>query len=534
LLDVRGAKIRVIETTASGPTTRLRTGRDTRYLTLSYCWGNAEQAKSQLRLSIDSQSQLKRGFLLEDMSPVQQDAVAMARALRVPYLWIDALCIRQGDRDDWARESSQMHRIYSGSYATICALISASCQEGFLARGSNPFTVKLPFTYPEDVPGHVSIFEIGNRAIYSDDSSGLSEMAVSARDSSRWTSRGWTFQEEILSTRTIYFTRLGLIFACSEYTRTECDHGAGGGDVGAWFKGSTILNLDNQADVYDIWCEQVIKYSKRELTSVTDVFPALSGLAQQFAAATEDEYVAGLWSKDLPRQLSWTLRHPPYTSLSSLTRVLEQPSAYVAPSWSWAGRGLVSCFSAGRRTFDPRFTWGRHSIKIRHEYGELRKVIVPEGLDRFGQISSGELQLIAYVLPLGSAPFSYIPRENMSPSVGEYQFHRHDGISMMFTCYLDWKLASDEEWTQDLLLMLTGSVDAEVVGQSRGRSFVESDPCGLIIQPTGAQDKYLRVGAFDRAPQSYLKPFLEHDPAKHHRLSVEFLKTCERRNITLI
>lgn len=534
LLDVRGAKIRVIETTGSDPTVCLRRGGDTRYLTLSYCWGNAEQAKSQLQLSIDSESQLRQGFRLEDMSPVQQDAVATARALRVPYLWIDALCIRQGDRDDWARESSQMHRIYSGSYATICALISASCQEGFLARGSNPFTVTLPFTYPEDVPGHVSTFQIGNRAIYSDDSSGLSEMAVSSRDSSRWASRGWTLQEEILSARTIYFTRLGLIFGCSEYTLTECDHGADGRNAGAWFKGSSILNLDNQADVYDIWCEQVIKYSKRELTSVTDVFPALSGLAQHFAAVTGDTYVAGLWTKDLPRQLSWTLRHTPHMSLSSLTRVLEQPSVYVAPSWSWAGRGLVSCFSAGRRTFDPRFTWGRYSIKIRHEYDELRPVLAQKGPDRFGQISSGGLSLIAYVFPLGSAPFSYIPRENMTPSVGEYQFHRHDGISMMFTCYLDWKPASDEEWTQDLLLMLTGSVEAEVGGQTRGRSFVETDPCGLIIQPTGTEDKYLRVGTFDRASQSYLKPFLEHDPAKHHRLSVEFLKTCERRNITLI
>jgi hypothetical protein len=458
------------------------------------------------------------------MSPVQQDAVAIARALGVPYLWIDALCIRQGDREDWARESSQIHRIYSESYATICALISASCQEGFLARGDNPFTIKLPFTYPEDSPGRASTFDIGDRTIYSDRDPDLYRIAVSAKESSRWATRGWTFQEDILSTRSIYFSRLGLIFACSEFTQTEGGHEAGERDVNPWFKGSTISSLDSQVDVYRVWREQVTQYSQRELTAVTDIFPALSGLAQQFAAATGDEYIAGLWSRDLPKLLSWIPQHRPHMTLSSLTRALEQPSAYVAPSWSWAGRGPVEWITARRKLFDPEFN-------IRPEYGSLKTVIVPQGPDRFGQISSGELTLTAHVLPLGSVPFSYEAREGFR-WVGDYRFHRHDGISMMFTCYLDWDPTSAEEWPRSLLLMLTGSVEVGGAGRTRGRSFVETDPCGLIIHPTG--DKYLRVGVFNQAPQSHLVTFLEHDPANHHRLSVEFLKTCEKRNITLI
>ncbi|OIW22659.1 hypothetical protein CONLIGDRAFT_694856 [Coniochaeta ligniaria NRRL 30616] len=146
------------------------------------------------------------GFLLEDMTPIQQDAVALTRALNVPYLWIDALCIRQGDAADWEKESSQMHKVYAGSYATICALLSMPCEEGFLGREDNPVRTRLPFVIWHDDKDHHGTFELGHSAIYSDNVP-VSEMVVCAIESSHWSTRGSTFQEEIMSTRNIYFTR---------------------------------------------------------------------------------------------------------------------------------------------------------------------------------------------------------------------------------------------------------------------------------------------------------------------------------------
>ncbi|KAK4034905.1 heterokaryon incompatibility protein-domain-containing protein, partial [Parachaetomium inaequale] len=517
LIDVRGAKLAIIETTSLAAASS-RAGRDSRYLTLSYCWGNPEQAKSQLKLSSVSEDRLKREFLFGDMSPIQQDAVALTRTLGVPYLWIDALCIRQGDAADWARESSQMHRIYAGSYATICALASASCQEGFLTRGRNPFTITLPYAgvyYPEDDLRRPSTFEIGHSAIYSDDTPSHGEVVVSEIESSRWSSRGWTFQEGIMSTRTIYFSRLGLIFACSQGTKTELGNEVRTEDNDdARFMLDRISNpSSSRADLYDLWNGQVVLgYSRRELTSPTNALPALSGLAQRFAAAlTGDQYVAGMWSGDLIKGLSWSAENRPHKTLSGLTRALEQPSAayYIAPSWSWAGRGPISFFTTGDRSLDPWLGW--KSPTIRSECDNLATATVPQGVDRFGQISHGELSLTAHAFPLGSiAAYSDEARRDNSP-IGEYVCHREeDGISVMFMCYLDWEPSGDQEdWARNLMLVMTGSVETAAEKSGRYRAFVETDPCGLIVHPIKAGDAYLRVGTFDRAERGILTGFLK-------------------------
>lgn len=76
------------------------------------------------------------------MTSVIQDAVTVTRALSVRYLWIDALCIIQGDGQDWARESQVIGLVYSNAFVTICSLSSSSCLEGFLDR---PTAVQIPF-----------------------------------------------------------------------------------------------------------------------------------------------------------------------------------------------------------------------------------------------------------------------------------------------------------------------------------------------------------------------------------------------------
>lgn len=52
------------------------------------------------------------------------DAIEISRALKIPYLWIDALCIIQpedGDMEDWQREFPLMGKIYQNSVLTIAA-----------------------------------------------------------------------------------------------------------------------------------------------------------------------------------------------------------------------------------------------------------------------------------------------------------------------------------------------------------------------------------------------------------------------------
>ena len=74
------------------------------------------------------------------------------------------------------------------------------------------------------------------------------------------------------------------------------------------------------------WFNIIHTYSNCQLTYSGDKLVAISGLARIFASRTRrDEYLAGLWSTDLEKQLCWLV-----TADGGGCR----PSEYRAPSWS--------------------------------------------------------------------------------------------------------------------------------------------------------------------------------------------------------
>jgi len=71
-------------------------GKITPYVALSYCWG-LQQMFITVTETLEAR---KAGFALTDLAKTQHDAVLLARKLDVRYLWVDALCIIQGDSVD--------------------------------------------------------------------------------------------------------------------------------------------------------------------------------------------------------------------------------------------------------------------------------------------------------------------------------------------------------------------------------------------------------------------------------------------------
>lgn len=87
------------------------------YATLSHCWGRARlpvttRANGRERCERIDPSEMPRTFL---------DAVRIAQAFRVRYLWIDCLCIVQDDPEDWGREAGLMSKVYRYGYINIAA-----------------------------------------------------------------------------------------------------------------------------------------------------------------------------------------------------------------------------------------------------------------------------------------------------------------------------------------------------------------------------------------------------------------------------
>lgn len=91
-------------------------------------------------------------------------------------------------------------------------------------------------------------------------------------------------------------------------------------------------------------------YSRCKLTYSKDKLIAILGLAQLFHSNLEDEYVVGMWRRELVQQLSWSVKQP---------TCARKYSNYVAPSWSWASIDLTldgSTFHGNLNTLNPNIS----------------------------------------------------------------------------------------------------------------------------------------------------------------------------------
>lgn len=105
-------------------------GKTVEYCALSYCWGlETDNFASTTDRNVESRYQ---GFPAEDLPQTLQDAIIVCRLLEILYLWIDAICIVQGDLQDWTIESSRMDQIYSGAAMTLIATASLHANDGLL------------------------------------------------------------------------------------------------------------------------------------------------------------------------------------------------------------------------------------------------------------------------------------------------------------------------------------------------------------------------------------------------------------------
>ncbi|ETS73638.1 hypothetical protein PFICI_14584 [Pestalotiopsis fici W106-1] len=464
LLDVSGSIPRLVTTRAAS---RIQ-DTDARYLALSYCWGNG----NQLKLTQDSIDWMTRGIPLELLAPVQIDTIALAKALSIPYVWIDALCILQDDHDDWCRESSSMHKIYATSYLTVCALSTTSCQQGYLSRRSPMITV--PCHSKTDDTGYFHLQPFMWTHDRNQTYSGITP-------GSTWSTRAWTYQEQGMATRLLYVTSAGFTFSCSSWTISEHSNLASNPRKDVIL--AELLASKDPETLYKTWAERVIaNYSPRELTQNQDRLPALSGLAQIFGQSLPgDEYAAGLWRNDLHRGLGWILRIPPHESLSGLLDDLSDNDSYIGPSWSWISRpkSLV--------VYDEELVFYKYKSSewIDHQEFELLSMsITKKGLDNYGQISQGTLSVRAYVYKLsrkGNAARDANDPRNLIYTFGDQQNH---------ACLIrpDWRLKDEKQNLCNLSFVLIGSGSSE----DEPRTSLH----GLVVHAVGASGTYFRVGTF--------------------------------------
>ncbi|KAL2672593.1 hypothetical protein Neosp_013306 [[Neocosmospora] mangrovei] len=163
-------------------------------------------------------------------------------------------------------------------------------------------------------------------------------------DNAPLTSRGWCFQESVLSRRVLYYGTKQIYWECGEGFQAANGipgpnlfpkSGAGVNTLAEFLlQDFSTMQVPFEGEMRRklLWnyYATVSSYSRRKLTFSTDKLPAFSGLVQRLQPLIGYDYLAGLWAGDIKQGLLWG----PYETGKSLEYV--QP--YRAPSWSWASR----------------------------------------------------------------------------------------------------------------------------------------------------------------------------------------------------
>jgi hypothetical protein len=308
------------------------------YAALSYCWGGPQTFSTIASNFADMQ----KGFSASNLPQTLRDAVELARKLGCRYIWIDSLCIIQDSPTDKEAEIPKMPSYYKNAYLTICAG-GVSCHQGFLAprdrcsqHAENPWPkdlLQMPFLC---INGETRLMLFRKESPYC-----LSWEPISRR--------AWTFQERLLSTRMIIFGSR-TIWQCNQRFISD-------GGVEDWNAdprtardrrlrrnintasaqileqspcgktSQTQQNVSSVRSAYNIWYQAIEEYSRREMSLPEDKLPAISGLAIELARIIQDEYIAGLWLRDVLKSLMWSTW--PFLQI-------KKPAVWRAPSWSWA------------------------------------------------------------------------------------------------------------------------------------------------------------------------------------------------------
>lgn len=185
------------------------------YVALSYVWGEDKLAegKAMPKLTENTHERFKQpGSLTRDtvLSTID-DAMKVTQEIGERYIWVDCLCIRQGDEDDYREFIPQMHLIYGFASVTIIAASGDNAHAGLpgVRKGSRshvqePFTIKPGISLLETMDTKGTNYKSGAIVNYQ------------YLEDSAWFKRGWTFHERIFSRRALIFAREQVYWECEE------------------------------------------------------------------------------------------------------------------------------------------------------------------------------------------------------------------------------------------------------------------------------------------------------------------------------
>ncbi|KAL8779486.1 MAG: hypothetical protein Q9203_001387 [Teloschistes exilis] len=435
------------------------------YVVLSHCWGSGTNGaiRNESKLLQGNMESLQRGIDFKSLANNFKDAITATKKLQIRYLWIDALCIIQDSPSDWARESAHMDEIYANSYLTLAATSAKTSSDGFLKDYDSPVAIRS-WKSPKDPTIDGKYYLTYRHSV-------LNTWQY-IEDKTLWATRGWIFQERLMSRRILHFLPdFELAWEC----RTEDDsQNLSHKDRSPKDRGYWILTKEKDPRIskpvpgfdatYERWYWITSNYSPRNFTYDTDRLPALSGLARVFKElyVPEDQYTAGLWRKDLIHGLLWMVRE---------CEAASRPSSYCAPSWSWAS-------VQGSEITWPTRTIPMHCHKT-YAVELLDVITVPATENPMGLVTSGTVTLLGRIRQISHAARPAEPDCNFRFPMNLFCNKQQIGNG-------DFDTAADKGG-QDIWML-------QIIEQQQFYCFIPYHPTALLLSRSQGSNTFQRVG----------------------------------------
>ncbi|KAL4746953.1 heterokaryon incompatibility protein-domain-containing protein [Aspergillus terricola var. indicus] len=236
-----------------------------------------------------------------------EDAIAACIQIGERYLWADMLCIIQDDPEDLQTQVKAMGEIYPSATIVLVASYGNSMEFG--------------------IPG---IGHPRNAVQQNADIAGLRVTNV-LREADEdpfnvWPTRGWTYQEAVLSNRRLYFTSTRAFFECEQ---SICHEDPFNLEEIRDELLSTRLVIAEDMSRFDSFKRHLRHYSTRKLTYRSDAYNALFGILKSLYKGSE-RIIHGLPEVDFDRALLW------YADIGSNAIERHETQGEVLPTWSWS------------------------------------------------------------------------------------------------------------------------------------------------------------------------------------------------------
>jgi hypothetical protein len=291
-----------------------------RYVALSYVWGPTKQF--MLTKSNHIQMMIPGAITAEDtrFPRTIREAIILCKKLGEAYLWVDSLCIIQDSDEDKVEQLNLMDLVYQEAVFTLVSAAGDSADSplpGVSLRATKQQLVQVQGLH---------LFQTLRNF----------EHTVNP---SIWNSRGWTYQERVLSPRNVIFTTEQLFF--------ECEHGKCSEDLFVDFHSygrplpveTTLEDTPYRIPTYeklnwDVYTSLVEAYTNRHLSYSNDILNAFKGISHVIQRRIFDEspMIYGIPLCVLDFGILWQ----PAGCCERRTPADSNNSSEF-PSWTWAG-----------------------------------------------------------------------------------------------------------------------------------------------------------------------------------------------------